>query len=77
MVAWTSGVVITSAAILVIAAGSLLKVIRAFARGDRAPGVGIVRTFVVACVYDLGRALALVARAPHRSARPRAAATAS
>jgi GT2 family glycosyltransferase len=77
MVAWASGVIITSAAILVIAAGSLLKVIRASAREGRAPGVGIVRTFVVACVYDLARAMALVARAPHRSARPRAAATAS
>ena len=77
MVAWGPGVLITCGALVVIAAGSLLKVIRASVRGGRVPGIGILRTFVVACVYDLGRALALVARAPHRSARPRAAAAAS
>ena len=41
-------------------------------RGSSSVRVGhMLQAFVVACVYDLGRALALVARAPHRGARPR------
>ncbi|MCU1385637.1 MAG: hypothetical protein JWL71_4334, partial [Acidobacteria bacterium] len=38
---------------------------------------GMLQTFVVACVFDGGRALALVTRPTHRAARPRAAEAAS
>ena len=73
----TRWLVLTAAAILMIAGGSLLKVARAIARAGRGRGVGLGRAFIVAFVYDLGRALALVARARHRSAPSRPAAAAS
>jgi hypothetical protein len=37
----------------------------------------MLAVFIVASVFDVARALALVSRAPHRAVRPRAAAAAS
>ena len=64
-------------ALQVIAGGALLKVARAMTRGRGAGGAGVLQVFVVACVYDIARALAVVVRAPHRNTRPRTAAAAS
>jgi GT2 family glycosyltransferase len=76
-VAWPSGLLPVGVALLVIAAGALLKAARAAARGTDAVGISLAQVFVVACVYDVARAFAVVWRAPHRNARPRTAAAAS
>lgn len=68
---------LTGGAIFMIAGGSGLKVVKVIIRAGRGRGVGILRAFVVALVYDLGRALALVARARHRGTSPRTAPAAS
>ena len=64
------------AALVVVALASLafggfagLKVLRAAARRGRGRAMELLQAFVVACVYALSRALALVARAPHRAKR--------
>jgi glycosyltransferase involved in cell wall biosynthesis len=69
-----SGLVVAAAALLAIAVGSCLKVLRAAVREGSTYRVGLLRAFVVACVYDTARALALVTRARHRHAHPAAAA---
>jgi 4-amino-4-deoxy-L-arabinose transferase-like glycosyltransferase len=74
LLAWDRGLLFVWTAILIIAAGASLRVIRALLR-ERAFPVGVAQVFLVACVYDIGRAIAIVARAPHRSDRPRAVAT--
>jgi len=76
LAAWRSGLLVTAAAVLVFASGAGLKVLRASTKaGER--GVGILQAFVVSCVYDLGRALAIVTRIQHRGARPPTTAAAS
>jgi GT2 family glycosyltransferase len=75
--AWTSGLVLMTGAILAVVGGASLKVVKAALRTGGPHGFGIIQAVVVACVYDLGRAVALWARAPHRSSRPRTAAAAS
>jgi GT2 family glycosyltransferase len=75
--AWTPGLVVALMALILLALGAFAKVVRA---ATRTPGVGVsglVQGFVVASVYDVARALALVARAPHRNARARATVPAS
>jgi hypothetical protein len=62
-----AGPVVAASALLVIAVGACLKVLRAAIREEGHTPVDLLRTFVVACVYDLGRALALVTRARHRN----------
>jgi hypothetical protein len=57
---------------VVIGAGTALRVVRALAR-SHAPLRHAAQVTVVALVYDLARACALVARAPHRSSRAVAA----
>jgi GT2 family glycosyltransferase len=69
---WTPGLLATSAALSLLVGGALLKVLRAVARDARAHGLGVLQAVVVACVYDVARALALLTRAPHRSTRPKA-----
>jgi GT2 family glycosyltransferase len=49
------------------------RVARAFLNHPRGGVAGLVQAFAVACVYDLGRALALIARMPHRGRRSAAA----
>jgi glycosyltransferase involved in cell wall biosynthesis len=73
---WPRGLLVTSAAALALTATAWLKVIKAATRkrGTWSQGrcAALLQMFVVACVYDLGRALALVVRVPHRGSRPRA-----
>ena len=60
---WVAG-----AAVSIFLAGSTLRVVRAFLRdAGHAGPVAWVQAWVVACIYDLGRALALITRAPHRN----------
>jgi GT2 family glycosyltransferase len=74
---WPSGLLLMGGALLVFAGGAVLKAAKATLRGDGPRGLGIIQVLVVACVYDLARACAVVVRAPHRSTRPRTAAAAS
>ena len=64
------------AALAGFGAATALRVVRALMRG-RDRGVGLAPAFVVAAVLDIGRALALLSKAPHRGARPGTAAAAS
>jgi GT2 family glycosyltransferase len=57
-----------SAAILCLPAW--LKALRAVVRHRRSSAARIAQAFAVACVYDIGRALALMTRTAHRSRRP-------
>jgi hypothetical protein len=77
MAAWPPGWYVCAGALIVLVAGALLKVVRAKARGMGADEAGTLQVFVVACVYDLARALAVVLRAPHRSVGQPAATTGS
>ena len=70
---WTPGLALTSAALLVMLGGAAARVMRALARERSIRLVGLLQTFVVACVYDLARALAVVTRISHRAARRSAA----
>lgn len=74
---WKPGLALTSAAVVVFLGAAAVKVIRALLRERRIGWPDIWQTFAVACVYDLARALALVARAPHRSVRSSPAAITS
>ena len=68
-VAGTSlGLSIAACAAAVVAGASALRVVRLLATQRRVHPVRLLQAWVVACVYDLGRALALVVRTPHRSA---------
>jgi hypothetical protein len=60
---------IVALSLLAVAGFASLKVARAARRRGRARGPDLLQAFVVACVYDMSRALALVARAPHRAKR--------
>ena len=64
-----AGLVVATAALLMISVGSCLKVLRAAIREGDLYRVGLLRTFMVACVYDMARALALVTRVHHRKAQ--------
>jgi GT2 family glycosyltransferase len=64
----SSGWLLLAAALVVIGGGTALRVVRALAR-SHAPLRHSAQVAVVALVYDLARACALVARAPHRSGR--------
>jgi hypothetical protein len=67
-----SGWPLLAAALVVIGAGTALRAVRALAK-SRPSLRHAVQVTVVALVYDLARACALVARAPHRSDRTVAA----
>jgi GT2 family glycosyltransferase len=66
-----SGLVVTGAALAAFGLPAALRVARAAVRERRIRPLALFQTFVVACVYDAGRALALVSRAPHRAVEPR------
>ena len=70
------GLVVAAAAIAGCIAATAPRVVRAAAR-ERQLGFGtFVQAFAVAGAYDIGRALAVVSRAPHRAVRaPHMAAT--
>jgi glycosyltransferase involved in cell wall biosynthesis len=74
---WQPGLALTLAALLVILAAAASKVSRALAREPGIQLLAVLQTFVVACVYDLARALALVTRVSHRAARQSTAPAAS
>lgn len=71
------GVAVTAAAVLLFAGPAVLRVFRAAGRAGRNRTVSLFQTFVVACVWDAGRALAIVSRAPHRAVRANTAEAAS
>lgn len=54
-----------------------LRIMWAALRSRARRAVGVPALFIVASVFDVARALALVSRAPHRGARPRPATAAS
>lgn len=58
---------IAAAALLIILAGAGVKVLRARLQAPGESLLAVLQAVVVASVYDLARALALVARAPHRN----------
>ena len=66
---WTPGLIVAVAAVVVFLAAAAVKVVRAVVREPGAGWTGLCQTLAVACVYDLARALALIARAPHRGIR--------
>ena len=56
-------------ALATVVTGAALRPLRTWRReGSRIRALALLQTWLVACAYDLGRALALVTRAPHRSA---------
>jgi glycosyltransferase involved in cell wall biosynthesis len=63
----TAGLLVTAGAAAVVLAAATLRVARLLFAEHRVRPVRLVQVWVVACVYDLGRALALVTRTPHRS----------
>jgi GT2 family glycosyltransferase len=59
------GLVIAGTALAVMLAGAFAKALRS-RTASSTRSASLLATFVVACVYDFARALALLARAPHR-----------
>ena len=62
------GLLIAACATAVVAGASTLRVMRLLSTEHRVRPVPLLQAWVVSFVYDLGRALALVIRTPHRSA---------
>jgi hypothetical protein len=65
-IAGSGGLWLAAATLMLLSVPACLKVVRAAYREQHAGGVGLAETFAVAWVYDMARALALVARMPHR-----------
>jgi glycosyltransferase involved in cell wall biosynthesis len=72
-----TGLLMAAAAVAAFLAASTPRVVRAAFRDRRIRSGILIQAFVVACTYDIGRALALVSRAPHRTVRTRGAAATS
>jgi GT2 family glycosyltransferase len=70
--AWV-GLLLIGASLLSFAGATCLRVLRAALRARPRRAVGMLAVFVVASVFDVARALALVSPAPHRAVRPPAA----
>jgi hypothetical protein len=64
---FTVGLPIALACVALVLCGASLKVVRSAVRSERTRPVLLLQAWVVACAYDVGRALALVARTPHRN----------
>jgi hypothetical protein len=60
---------VAALSLLAVAGVASLKVVRAASRRGRARGLALLQAFVVACIYDLSRALALLSRASYRGRR--------
>lgn len=67
------GLLLVGASLLGFAGATSLRVMRAARRSGPRRTVGMLAAFVVASVFDVARALALVSPAPHRAVRPRSA----
>jgi GT2 family glycosyltransferase len=72
-----NALMLTLVAVAVIVGGALLRVIRTVVRDRGVRGLAILQVMLVACVYDVGRALALVTPAAHRAVRAEAPPVAS
>jgi glycosyltransferase involved in cell wall biosynthesis len=72
-----AGLLIAAAAIAGCFFATVPRVVRAAWREKRVRFGRLLQTFAVACAYDVGRALAVVSRAPHRAVRARSVAAAS
>jgi len=70
------GASLVAAAVAGFLAGTAVRVVRAAVR-EAAVRASLARAFVVASCLDIGRALALVTRAPHRGGQSRPTAAAS
>ena len=70
------GALLIAAAVAGFLAGTAVRVVRAAVR-EAAVRASLARAFVVASVLDVGRALALVTRAPHRGGQSRPTVAAS
>jgi GT2 family glycosyltransferase len=70
------GALLIAAAVAGFLAGTTVRVVRAAAR-EAAVRASLARSFVVASFLDVGRALALVTRAPHRGGQSRPTVAAS
>jgi len=71
-----AGLLVASGAIAGFFAATAPRVVRAAWRERRVRFATLLQAFAVASAYDVGRALAVVSRAPHRAIRaPRVAAT--
>lgn len=62
------GLRIAASAAAVVGGAATLRVMRLLSTEHRIRPARLLQAWVVACVYDIGRALALVMRTPHRSA---------
>jgi glycosyltransferase involved in cell wall biosynthesis len=73
---WLGGSLAVTAAAL-FASPAIARVVRAAARAGRKRTVSFLQAFVVACVWDVGRTLAILSKASHRAAPPEMSGTAS
>jgi hypothetical protein len=67
------GLLLTAASLVCFAGATCLRVMRAAWRTRPRRTVGMLAVFIVASVFDIARALALVSPAAHRGVRPPAA----
>lgn len=67
-----TGLLVAGAALALIATAATLRVARSVARGGVGPGM-VLRMWAVSVAFDVGRAFALVFRAPHRGRQTEAA----
>lgn len=72
-----AGLLVASAAMAGCVGATAPRVVRAAFRERRLRFVTLLQAFAVACAYDVGRALAVVSRAPHRAVRGRSVAATS
>jgi hypothetical protein len=72
-----AGLLVASAALAGCAGATAPRVVRAAVRERRLRVGRSLQAFAVACAYDIGRALAVVSRAPHRAVRGRSLAATS
>ncbi len=72
-----AGLLVASAALAGCAGATAPRVVRAAVRERRLRVGRSLQAFAVACAYDVGRALAVVSRAPHRAVRGRSLAATS
>jgi glycosyltransferase involved in cell wall biosynthesis len=72
-----AGLMVASAATAAFFGTTALHLVRAAFREKRVRFSTLLQTFAVACAYDVGRALAVMSRAPHRTVRARSVAATS
>ena len=67
------GLLLSMTALVVMGLGAWLKIFRVLSRDGAVLGLTVPQLWIVACVYDIGRALALVTPARHRGDNAEAA----